>query len=643
MKILLLIKKNFNLKKSSIDDDHIQDAINLYAKTKGIDVKSAEIQFQLRLNDRIAKNKGIRMNKNMDANMAEAVAFEFIGKLDPKEIDLSAYGIEDHEDLLDRDYFFDLTQYVLGENAQFFPLRNPFERQAVRPYFFITPDHLPLMKDSSLRNAAKTQCDTAFCTTKAEMVFNREFTEKLAISALVNKIKPKSKKYKSNGGPIPDHYAYLEFVIMHELLHFSAGDHFYTKSMIQKMKKKYPKIGPRQAHDVLNYVGDYINNWQLAKSGYEQLPIGLFSEDINYDKIGSYEEIIDAVVEDISALTSQDYEDMADEIKDDMDEHLEDENDNTNTNPNPNPPEPKEVNGRKIYKVGDKIKNKKTGKVGVVTSASKPDENGLQELEIFETEGVNDVVKYITEIELNEAGTVSVTNDDVEIYKGNSEPNPNPDKPEPNPDEESDEPGDPGEPRDEDGDGDEISQEEWDNLPPEVQDEMKRNGFNEPDGDEMADAIDNAMKDNQEKVDKRDDGNNDADTALETKDTDGTDNEIKKKAGEASAKIEMNKTTPVVNWKKILKRMIPDDVGDPEDTYAKMSRQATSTMVTAQQTGVGRITPGEIMVDSDRKGLVFVIDNSGSVSRKVNEFNQEILQLLKKNKKLLSKHVCYQI
>ena len=67
--------------------------------------------------------------------------------------------------------------------------------------------------------------------------------------------------------------------------------------------------------------------------------------------------------------------------------------------------------------------------------------------------------------------------------------------------------------------------------------------------------------------------------------------------------------------------MIPSGAADVEDTYAKMSRQATSSMITLQQTGAGRVSPGEAILDVNKKGLVFIIDNSASVSTKINEFN----------------------
>ena len=544
------IKSNFSLKKSSITDPHIQRTIKLYASAKGTSTQEAQTKFKSMLDSQV-KNLGVStINKNAVDNAAESVAFQFLQELDPKTLDLEEFGIDDPADLLDRDYFFDLTEYVLGENAQFFPLKNPFEKKAVRPYFFITPDHLPLMKDEQLKDAAANSCDTAFCTPNAEMVFNRKFSEQLALSALLNGVKPKSKKYKSNGGPIPDHYCYLEFVIMHELLHFSSGDHFYSKPMVKRIQKKYPKAAGR-AHTILNYVGDFINNWQLAKSGYEQLPIGLFSSDVNYDKYGSYEEIIDAVVKDLMNVNDEDFEKMANEMEKGMDEHMDNPDDKPSQGGSKSEPMSKEDSDSQQQ--GQQKQQSQDGQQG------QDGQDGQQ--------------------------------------------------------------GQPGKPSKSSDAGDDDSQ--------------GSSNSSDDDGSSTASAVDAAMKKNQERVQKRDDGNNDAKSALGTKDDDATDIDIKRKTGTGSAKIEFKEEAVTVNWKKVLKRMIPSGEGEVEDTYSKMSRQATSSMVTAKQTGAGRISPGEVKIDSEKKGLVFVIDNSGSVMSVVNQFNQEIVQLLKKNKQFL--------
>ena len=544
------IKSDFSLKKSSITDPHIQRTIKLYASAKGISTKEAQDKFKSMLDAQV-KNLGVStINKNAVENAAESVAFQFLQELDPKQLDLEEFGIDDPADLLDRDFFFDLTEYVLGENAQFFPLKNPFEKKAVRPYFFITPDHLPLMKDEQLKDAATNDCKTAFCTPSAEMVFNRKYSEQLALSALINNAKPKSKKYKCNGGPIPDHYCYLEFVIMHELLHFSSGDHFYSKPMVKRIQKKYPQAAGR-AHQILSYVGDFINNWQLAKSGYEQPPIGLFSSDVNYDKFNSYEEIIDAVVKDLIKINDEDFEKMTNEMEKGMDEHMDNPDDKPSQGGSESEPMSKEESDNK-------------------QSGQQQNQQGQQQQD-----------------------------------------------------------GQGGEQQDQGGQQNQQGQQ--------GQDSDSQDGADSGDDDSssMTSAIDDAMKRNQERVQKRDDGNNDAKTALETKDDDAKDLDIKRKAGAGTAKIEFKEEAVTINWKKVLKRLIPTDEGELEDTYSKMSRQATSSMVTAKQTGAGRISPGEVKTDAVKKGLVFVIDNSGSVMSVVNQFNQEIMQLLKKNKQFL--------
>lgn len=564
------IKSDFSLKKSSITDPHIQRTIKLYASAKGISTKEAQDKFKSMLDAKV-KNLGVStINKNAVENAAESVAFQFLQELDPKKLDLEEFGIDDPADLLDRDFFFDLTEYVLGENAQFFPLKNPFEKKAVRPYFFITPDHLPLMKDEQLKDAAANHCQTAFCTPNAEMVFNRNFSEQLALSALINNAKPKSKKYKSNGGPIPDHYCYLEFVVMHELLHFSSGDHFYTKPMVKRIQKKYPQAAGR-AHQILNYVGDFINNWQLAKSGYEQLPIGLFSSDVNYDKFNSYEEIIDAVVKDLIKINDEDFEKMSNEMEKGMDEHMDNPDDKPSQGGSESEPMSKEESD-----------NKQSGQQG--QQGQQQDQQGQDGQQQDGQDG-----------QQRQDGQDGQQSKDKQSQSGK------PSKP-------SGQPDDDGEPSADSGDDDSSS---------------------------MSSAIDDAMKKNQERVQKRDDGNNDAKTALETKDDDAKDIDIKRKAGAGTAKIEFKEEAVTINWKKVLKRLIPTDEGELEDTYSKMSRQATSSMVTAKQTGAGRISPGEVKTDAVKKGLVFVIDNSGSVMSVVNQFNQEIMQLLKKNKQFL--------
>jgi len=92
---------------------------------------------------------------------------------------------------------------------------------------------------------------------------------------------------------------------------------------------------------------------------------------------------------------------------------------------------------------------------------------------------------------------------------------------------------------------------------------------------------------------------------------------------------------PKLNWQAMLKKMVPSGTVK-SDTYAKPSRRTTSSMVSVAQTGVGVVKPGEKNMDSDKKGLCFVLDNSGSTMDKIGAMQNDIMQLLKKEAKKLN-------
>lgn len=526
------------LKVSSIDDPGIQRVIAVYAKDKGISVTDATAFFAAKVQDYVNNANGA-MNKNARENACESVAFDLIGELDLNNADIGV----DREDLLDRDYFFDLTQFVIGENSSMFPLKNPYERKSVTPYFYIWPDHGPMIKKDSVKKAA-AQAQTAFCTPEAEMVYARKFCEELAVAAILLGAKSDSKKYKSNGGEIPDWYCYLEFVMLHELLHFVYGDHFFSERRVKRIKEKHPKVA-RHAHQILNFVGDFIINWQLVKKGYVQLPLGLFSEDLNHDKYDSPEELIDFVAEEFGKMTEQQQNDTSEQMSDSMDDHMDDEN--SEPSPGGKDAEPTEQ--------GDSGDSGDSGGGSGQSEKQRGDSSGAEG-----GEGSDGA-------ETGEAGEGSGS-----------------------------------------GEAGESSSDDW---------------------EKVNDAINKAN----EALDQREDGNDDAKSALGKKIDDNAQAQSKDKRGsaQATAPIEFKETDTAINWRRLLKRLIPKGRGEVEDTYSKMSRSSTSSMVTAMQTGMGRISPGEIVKESEKRGIVFVIDTSGSVVDKINTFNQEILKLLKQN------------
>lgn len=570
------------LETSDINDPDIQRIIKLYADTNNIPMKDAVQHVQDEIDQQIAYlSKAKEVNKNAIDNAPASAAFQLMEKIDLESIDWKTIGIEE-DDLLDGDVFFDLTEALIKENPTFFPLRNPFENKSIKPFFYIAPDDLFRMNDAALEQYSQGDF-TAFCTPTAQIVFNRKFSERMCLYSLLSDKKPKSKKYVSNGGNIPDHYEFIEFIIAHELLHYTAGDHFYTKKMVKKIIEKHPGVTQGLAHKILNYVGDYINNWTLLKSGYSQLPIGLFSEDLNYDKMETYEDVIEAVVEQFSQMTEQDLDNMTDALDKQMDDHQESEDQAPSQGGGDNQPADQGDGGegQDGQGAGD---DSGEGEQGDESGEGQSGGSGS---------GSGESGEDIPQSGEKESGT---------------------------------------------GQGSGSGGDSSDAEPGEGS-----GGSEESDDEDMASKIDDAMKEAEEKMKNRDDGNttNNTTDILNGKQggsgVNSANDAQNKGVGDGSAKVDTSYTSKPVNWKKVLKKMVPAPTVEMEDCYQKMSRDSISSAVGAVSTGSSRIKPGECPDDQDKKGLCIIIDNSGSVSSVLNGFNQQIIKLLinKKTKAML--------
>lgn len=212
-------------------------------------------------------------------------------------------------------YFNALVDDIRQKHKPFMQLHNWVDKK-----YISNPQLLPNTAPGLSKQLVN--CPTACATPEGVFVFNVQFMQDLLNYAYVKGLKPKSKIFKANGGPIPDEYAYIEFLILHELMHFKHADFHY-----QKLLKADPKI--------INWVGDFRSNYLLVKSGYEQLPIGLYSDQINYDRQGSYKEMYDLVKRELDKFKDKDKE-KAEQMMDDMtDEHTQSEDDGSGEGNNP--------------------------------------------------------------------------------------------------------------------------------------------------------------------------------------------------------------------------------------------------------------------------------------------------------------------
>lgn len=177
-----------------------------------------------------------------------------------------------------------LTNYIRGEHSRFFPLRNFIEKRPhANPAYYLTDDP----NDPDAAKSPWRAVKTAAATPQGQFIFNVPFCQKLLDWAHLKELKPKHRKYQLHGGPFPNEWAYIEFIIMHEYLHYSEAD-FYYQNII-------PDANPK----IINYVGDFRSNYLLVKSGYEQLPIGLFNDLVNYDRQTAYKEMYDIVLKEM--------------------------------------------------------------------------------------------------------------------------------------------------------------------------------------------------------------------------------------------------------------------------------------------------------------------------------------------------------
>jgi hypothetical protein len=325
-------------KQTQVTDPHIQQIISDTSAKTGVPAAQilADMQKYITKIEEM-KQYSYLLYDTAARNAAESAAFDMI-----------EHSAQPHHEQFDPVMFMKLIQMVQLEHDQFFPLRAPGETNYI---FNISPILLPSNKKEYAHwNDVIT---TAAATAKGEFLFNVPFMQKLMTFAEVEGVKPRGKKYKSNGGPIPDAYSYIEFLIVHELLHYTYGDFAAGKRM------------PEYSAKIHNFASDFRSNYMLVKSGYDQLPIGLFSDHINYDRQGKYKEMVELVDSELKKMPKS-LQDVFLDIAD-MDDHPPPQ-----PPPPPKPPQPPQPpQPPRPLQVGDVVREKKTGKFYKVTNITK--------------------------------------------------------------------------------------------------------------------------------------------------------------------------------------------------------------------------------------------------------------------------------
>lgn len=282
--------------KSDWNDPHIQKILAAVATAAG--VPAADIIAEV--NNKLAEfapmvQKAPILYKTIKDNLIEGELFNKLADDLPNPIESGAPVFKERT-------FFKLVRSIAAEHDEFWPLRSYIDGRRLQPKFeFVT---LPM--------SDKNGVTTAAATPNGEFIFNTIFMQKLLDYAALKEIKPKGKKYVGNGGDIPDGYAYIEFLILHEFMHYTNDDFHYQK------------VIPNANNKIINWVGDFRSNYLLVKSGYEQLPMGLFNDDINYDRQKTYIEMYDLVKKEMEAMRDPEMEELMKKIQEHLDKQGDD-------------------------------------------------------------------------------------------------------------------------------------------------------------------------------------------------------------------------------------------------------------------------------------------------------------------------------
>ena len=323
------LSKEVKLLKTTLNDPHVKRIMDHVTGGDPVKLKvlESEIEERAKKMECVAKVSPILYEAGMD-NIIEQVLFDkFWDRDNGKKRNL----MKELEDLFksengyvkkappvgpapkfDRVTFMKLVAKIKAESRTFFPLRNMIDFHVIHhPAFVLIGDGLNEKNEKRFGDI-----DTAAATADGTFVFSIKFCQALLEFAHLKGIKADKdarygKKYLSQGGEFPDEWEYIEFLIRHELMHYTYSDFHYRK------------IIPEATPTLINWVGDFRTNHKLVQQGFNQLPMGLFSSYVNFHRQGSYMEMFKLVKSEFEKLKGKCKEDFEDSMEGSTDEHSE--------------------------------------------------------------------------------------------------------------------------------------------------------------------------------------------------------------------------------------------------------------------------------------------------------------------------------
>jgi hypothetical protein len=282
--------------KTKIDDAHVKKAVDLAAKATNVPPG----HILAKINEEVNKyadlsTKAPILYATIANNAIESAIFN---EMWDKKIDVKGapkFKLKTFNELNSR--------IKVEHEGSLFPLRNVHDHLKAR-----SPNLIIVPSDDKVEQDKFGSVDTAAATADGDFIFNRDFMQRLIDWAYLKDVKPKSKKYESNGGDIPDAYTYIEFLILHEYMHYVHAD-FHNQETYD--------LDPT----LVNWVGDFRSNYQLVKNGHDQLPMGLFSDHVNLDRQYSFREMYELVKKEFEKLNDKEKDQVKDALDKMTDQH----------------------------------------------------------------------------------------------------------------------------------------------------------------------------------------------------------------------------------------------------------------------------------------------------------------------------------
>lgn len=312
-----------NFPSSSIQDPFIQKVVQLLAHANNVTPQQIEQAVEHKVAERNEQAVLIPLlHGTMMKNAVENEVFDMFWNGD----------VPVNGPKFNTTTFYKLVRAIRADHDEFFPLRGFIDKRRLQnpQYSFVD--------ENTDKKSPYASVNTAAASPNGDFIFNVRFMQKLMDYSHLKQIKPKGSKYISNGGDIPDEYGYIEFLIMHEFMHYSNDDFYYQKII--------PKANPK----IINWVGDFRTNYLLVKSGYEPLPIGLYNDSINYDRQKSYIEMYNLVKQEIDKLPTGDQQSIGKTLDGMSDDHEPGQQQGKQSDVTPDDATPTDIdeNGKKI-------------------------------------------------------------------------------------------------------------------------------------------------------------------------------------------------------------------------------------------------------------------------------------------------------